>query len=98
MVLPWVNCLMGYIILGPLSLTSVSWFDDDDDDGEFVLLYSGFTHLRNGTGCRAAVLAAPLLITSGPVRCEASLHDCGSSLVCLFYAIATIFQYIMEVL
>ena len=37
-------------------------------------------------------MVAPLLLTSGPVRCEAELHDCGTSLVCLSYAIATVFQ------
>ena len=30
--------------------------------------------------------------TSGPVRCEAALYGCGTSPVCLVYAIATVFQ------
>ena len=44
----------------------------------------------NGTGCRTAAMAPSLLLT--PVRCEAALQDCGTSLLCLFYAIATVFQ------
>ena len=35
----------------------------------------------------------PLLLTSGSARCEASLHGCGPNLVCLFYAITTVFQW-----
>ena len=31
-------------------------------------------------------MAASLLLTSGPARCEAAFHGCGTSLVCLFYA------------
>ena len=38
-------------------------------------------HLGNGTGHRTVTLAAPLLLTSGPVRYEAVLHSCGISLV-----------------
>ena len=37
-------------------------------------------------------MAAPLLLTSGPARCKAALHGFGTSSVCLFYAIATVFQ------
>ena len=37
-------------------------------------------------------MATPLLLTSGPVRCEAVLHGSGTSPVCLFYTIATVFQ------
>ena len=48
--------------------------------------------VRNGTGCRTAAVGTPLLLTSGPTRCEEVLHGCGTSLVCLFYAIATVFQ------
>ena len=36
-------------------------------------------HLRNGTGRRTATLAAPLLLTSGPVRYEAVLHISSTS-------------------
>ena len=45
--------------------------------------------LENGTGCRTTVMATPLILTSGPVKCEAMLHGCGTNLVCLFFAIAT---------
>ena len=41
---------------------------------------------------QAAAMVAPLLLTSGLVRCEAALHDYGTSLVCLFSDIATLFQ------
>ena len=39
-------------------------------------------------------MGAPLLLTSGPVRCEAALQGCGTSPVlgCFSYAIATVFQ------
>ena len=33
------------------------------------------THL----GCRTVTMVAPLLLTSGPVMCEAVLHSCGTS-------------------
>ena len=51
----------------------------DDDDGEFLLLFSKFMH---------TAMAAPLIFVSGPARSEAALHGCGTSLVCLVYAIA----------
>ena len=35
--------------------------------------------LGNGTGCRTATLAAPLVLTSGLLRYEAVLHSCGTS-------------------
>ena len=41
-------------------------------------------YLGNGTGCRTAAMGASLFLTSGLVRCEAVLHDCGTSPVCLF--------------
>ena len=34
----------------------------------------------------SVAMAAPLLLTSGPARCEAALHGFGIRLVCLFYA------------
>ena len=37
-------------------------------------------------------MAGPLLLTSGLATCEAALHGCGTSPVCLFYVIATVFQ------
>ena len=37
------------------------------------------THLGNGSGHRTAILVAPLLLTSGPVRYESVLHSCGTS-------------------
>ena len=37
-------------------------------------------------------MVAPLLLTSGPARCETTLHGCWTSKGCLFYAIATVFQ------
>ena len=38
-------------------------------------------HLENGTGCRTVTMAAPLLLTSGPVSYEAMLRSCGTSSV-----------------
>ena len=38
-------------------------------------------HLGNGTGHRTVKMKAPLAFTSDPVRCEAVLHSCGTSLV-----------------
>ena len=40
-------------------------------------------HLGKATGRRTATMAAPLLVllTSGPVRYEAVLHSCGTSVV-----------------
>ena len=40
--------------------------DHDDDDGD---------------GCRTAAMVPSLLLTSGPLKCEAVLHGCGRSLV-----------------
>ena len=40
-------------------------------------------------GCRTVAMA---IFTSGPARCEAALHGCGTIQVCLFYAIATVFH------
>ena len=37
-------------------------------------------------------MTAPLLLTISPARCEAALHGCGTSPICLFYTIATAFQ------
>ena len=37
-------------------------------------------------------MVAPLLLTSGPVRCETVLHGWKASPVYLCYAIATVFQ------
>ena len=37
-------------------------------------------------------MTAPLLLTSGPARCEAEHRSCGTSPVCLFYAIAIVFH------
>ena len=37
------------------------------------------THLGNGIGCRTVTLVAPLLLTGGPVRYEAPLHNCGQA-------------------
>ena len=34
-----------------------------------------------GTGCRSAAMAASFTATSGPGRCEAVLHSCGTSTV-----------------
>ena len=51
-----------------------------------------YANIGNGTGCRTAAIAAPLLLTNGSARYEAGLHGCGKSPVCLFYAIATVFQ------
>ena len=50
------------------------------------------TYLGNSIDCSTAVMAAPPLLTSGRVRYEAMFHSCATSLVCLFYAIATLFQ------
>ena len=47
--------------------------------------------LWNGTGCRNAAMVAPLLLSNGPARWKAAAHGCGTSLICLFYAIARIF-------
>ena len=55
-----------------------------DDDEVFVSLYSSFMH--------SSAMAGPLLLTSGPTTCEATLHGCGTSPVCLFYAMAIAFQ------
>ena len=53
--------------------------DNDDDDWVFGSLYSSFTW---GTA-QAAELHHyfSLILTNGPVRCEASLHGDGKSLV-----------------
>ena len=37
-------------------------------------------------------MVAALLLTSGSARWEAALHGCGTSLVCLLYVTATVFQ------
>ena len=42
------------------------------------------TYLGNGTGHRTATMAAPLLLTSGPARYEAVLHNNLFSIVCVF--------------
>ena len=56
-------------------------------------LYSNVdAYLGNNTGCRTAAVVAPLLPTNSPMRCEAVLHDYGTSLVHLFYTIATVFK------
>ena len=47
--------------------------------------------LGKGTGCRTAAMVTPLLLTSGSARCEAALHSCGTSPVCL-YVITTVLQ------
>ena len=39
------------------------------------------THIGNGTGHRPVIMAAPLVVTSGPVRYEAVLHSCGTIVV-----------------
>ena len=39
-------------------------------------------------------MAAPLLLTSGLERDKAVCHVCGTSLVCLLYAVAIVFQLI----
>ena len=36
-------------------------------------------YLGNGTGCRTAIMTAPLLLTIGPVRYKAVLHSCRTS-------------------
>ena len=40
----------------------------------------------------AQAIVVPLLPTSGLARCEAALHRCRTSLVCLVYTIAMVFQ------
>ena len=44
--------------------------------------------------CNSATstMAAPLLLTGGLVSCAAALRGCRTSLACLFYARATVFQ------
>ena len=37
-------------------------------------------------------MAAPVFLNSGPPRCEAGIHSCGTNMICFFHAIATIFQ------
>ena len=64
------------------------------DDGVSVSLYSSFAYTYGTfTGHRPAAKIASLLLTSGPARCEAVLHSCGTSPVCLFYTIATVSQF-----
>ena len=41
--------------------------------------YQAAMSARNGTGHSTAILAAPLLLSSGPVRYEVVLHSCGTS-------------------
>ena len=41
-------------------------------------------------------MAAPLLLPSGPMRCEAGLYGSRMRLACLFYAIVTVFQLYHE--
>ena len=68
------------------------------DAGVVVSLNSSFTHPSGMTGYRTAAMAPPLLLISGPVRCEAVLvlFVLCHSQIYLFYAIATVFQlYIM---
>ena len=60
-----------------------------DNDGRFVPFYCSFTHTY---AAKLQPMAVPLLLTSGPVRCEAVLHGCTTSPVCLFYTIATVFH------
>ena len=42
---------------------------NDDDDGGFVSMYSSFMHTMEmaQAACRTAVMAAPLLLNSGPI-------------------------------
>ena len=40
-------------------------------------------HLGNGTGCRTATMAAPLVLTNGPVKCEVMLHGNFVSILCV---------------
>ena len=54
----------------------------DSRDFESFALYTYIGNDHDDTGCRTAAMAAPLLLTSG----------LGPSPVCLFYAIATVFQ------
>ena len=51
-----------------------------------------YAYLENDTGCRTAVNGASLLLMGGPARTKSVLHGCGTSPVCSFYAIATVFQ------
>ena len=37
-------------------------------------------------------MAASLLLTSGLARCEVVFHDCGTSPVCLFFAIGMVYH------
>ena len=48
--------------------------------------------LRERHGLQNCSQVLLLLRTCGSVRGEAALHGCGTSLVCLFYAIATVFE------
>ena len=48
------------------------------------------TQLGNSTGHRTATMAAPLLLTSGPVWYEAPIHGCGTNPVFVVaYILAT---------
>ena len=38
-------------------------------------------HLGNGTDCRIATMTTSLLLTSGLMRYDLVLHNCGTSLV-----------------
>ena len=65
----------------------------DDDDGMFVSLYTSFTHTY-GTAQAEELqqwwhnyFSLVILAMS-----EVVLHSCWTNLVCLFYAIATVFQ------
>ena len=44
-----------------------------------VAVYLLDAHLGSGIDRRAATMAAPLLLTSVPARCETALHDCGQA-------------------
>ena len=73
--------------------TCLSLCYDDDNDGEFVLLYSSFIHTYGMA--QAAELQqwwGPLFLTSGLARCEVALHGCRIILVCLFYVITAVFR------
>ena len=55
--------------------------DDDDDVGESDNDDGEFGHIQ---GMTPAAIVAPLFLISG--------HSCGTSLICLFYTIATVCQ------
>ena len=59
-----------------------TYLQQESDNASNRSMHRDFVlHLRNGTGHRSVINAAPLLLTSGPMRYEVVHPSCGTSSV-----------------